>query len=948
MNVPGRKMLVTVDDAAPAPPIPMQTTLRRSNHPRRRSSLPPLTARGNRKSRNHVRDQPASPEVISSLISSLASLSSPAGNHLPDISNVDASHSTPASPSGLKLPLRKSNRYGYVRGIDTLPKNTSGGFGMDYGAYTQVDNASEFRFFDDAATPPIVRTSRPPSGQSQLSKGQASEVSRSSSLKNFVRSGSRSSASKMTKDQQRISAIEDSTCEPTVARSPVAGGLAMVRDSWKGGRSHRTSTQSIAMEESREHEEEGEIGSKNGIKGGVIGLGLERVPDFEAGSPSSISRTHFAEDTISEEPVIARRLTPEIHRVSPSPSLSTAQSSPTIAASNLSPGGVAGPNVVPDRDSSLYETQNRKRSSQKIGSHVAPTLEEPADIESQEQQLEDDIDTDDEVTRRIRELKAQKRIRDHPPTPIKTDPAFREGRTISPTSSYPTPPADAPEGVSALASVQVARMIQLQEKRQFEDAGNASLSAMGSGKISGELATDESVANETSKGHELVKRVPSTNGRTRLVTQKRCSSYHQYISQSSSPSSVENRQISPASPSAKGQDASSFPRPSLILAEDRPSSAESIDDAIQAYLCSPRLSQKVRHPQTRRIISFSEVGDPEGFAVFCCVGMGLTRYVIAFYDELARTLGLRLIAPDRPGVGESEPYSNATESPLSWPAGAIYALATALRTPQHIRGRIHLLAPWIPASQMSDPGSLKSPPPAGSIPTAQRILRALPTPMLKVANSSFMSATSASITSNLPKSPRRSKRKSGAAASGRETPAPGRRDVTVPTTRRNSLLYPRPNGDIDNLIIRDVAYPSELSPEATIASNLAEKERQSIYDTHLTHAIWDAATRNANPALDLVVCLERRQNIGFRYVDITRGVVIHHGSKDTRVPVENIKWLGKAMRRCEVRILEGEGHGLMASAAVMGNVLMEIAKEWEDWTCLIQGKDFDTKKPTVS
>jgi hypothetical protein len=44
------------------------------------------------------------------------------------------------------------------------------------------------------------------------------------------------------------------------------------------------------------------------------------------------------------------------------------------------------------------------------------------------------------------------------------------------------------------------------------------------------------------------------------------------------------------------------------------------------------------------------------------------------------------------------------------------------------------------------------------------------------------------------------------------------------------------------------------------------------------------------------------------------------------------------MRRCEVRVLEGEGHGLMASATVMGNVLMEIAKEWEDWMTVVQGK----------
>ena len=49
------------------------------------------------------------------------------------------------------------------------------------------------------------------------------------------------------------------------------------------------------------------------------------------------------------------------------------------------------------------------------------------------------------------------------------------------------------------------------------------------------------------------------------------------------------------------------------------------------------------------------------------------------------------------------------------------------------------------------------------------------------------------------------------------------------------------------------------------------------------------------------------------------------------MPVENVRWLGRSMRRCEVRVLEGEGHGLMASAGVMGGVLMEISKEWEDW-----------------
>ena len=98
-----------------------------------------------------------------------------------------------------------------------------------------------------------------------------------------------------------------------------------------------------------------------------------------------------------------------------------------------------------------------------------------------------------------------------------------------------------------------------------------------------------------------------------------------------------------------------------------PSEADSIDEAIEDYLADPRLSQRVRDPRTGRVIVFSEVGDPAGSVVFCCVGMGTTRYLTTFYDELATTLKLRLITPDRPGIGDSEPYEDGTGTPLNWP-----------------------------------------------------------------------------------------------------------------------------------------------------------------------------------------------------------------------------------------------------------------------------------------
>ncbi len=164
-----------------------------------------------------------------------------------------------------------------------------------------------------------------------------------------------------------------------------------------------------------------------------------------------------------------------------------------------------------------------------------------------------------------------------------------------------------------------------------------------------------------------------------------------------------------------------------------------------------------------------------------------------------------------------------------------------------------------------------------------------------------------------------------------------------------STDYPKPSGvsGAERTAVTSLDLTSEAAVLAAAANTLAEKERQMIYDTRLTHAIWELATSGANPAVDLLVCLERRHTIGFRYVDITRAVVIHHGSKDTRVPVENVRWLGKMMRRCEVRVLEGEGHGLMASAGVMGGVLMEIAKEWEDWMRLVDQKAPNSMGRTV-
>jgi len=234
---------------------------------------------------------------------------------------------------------------------------------------------------------------------------------------------------------------------------------------------------------------------------------------------------------------------------------------------------------------------------------------------------------------------------------------------------------------------------------------------------------------------------------------------------------------------------------------------------------------------------------------------------------------------------------------------------------------------------MAPVGISQDSPPTQQLPRSQRFLRALPPSLLKVANSTFLSGTSASLQRSGPKNSSKARRKSSAPV---PVPAQSPRPSLKDDNRKSMMLMDQVLPNASSLTL-SATPANEKQQHARDELSLADRERQRAYDERLTFAIWDRATTNANPATDLIVCLETKQTIGFRYEDIIKPVVIHHGSKDTRVPVDNVRWLGKLMRRCEVRILEGEQHGLMASAQVMGNVLTEMASERLDWEAVVAG-----------
>ncbi|CAJ2513072.1 Uu.00g011910.m01.CDS01 [Anthostomella pinea] len=839
--------------AASAPPIPRQSQARQSSS--RKGVDPSMHLHIRDHDKDRVPLPPASPEVISSLITSLSVISKPANQHLDN-----QSLSIPSSPG-------------------------EGSFGVEYGAYLRggLDRLQEESIDLDelAASPPIIRTAKPPSGLSPLTAPKSPKSPHresSGGFKSLLRNPSRPSSKSSASSQDDTHSIGNLSIE---RGQPPTSELHRQRshDSWgkKLGRSQKGLMYMSSKEQLRASSTERKRPGATGGKSNSFN-GSSSKPD-----------PFLAETPINEEPTDGLLKVPD--------------RSPSFESSNFH-------RPIPNRESSLRKTgSNAKRSSHRSSRTCEAGLKNiiPEDAEH--------TPTDDLAVAKRRSAHRQtseadsRRRRDDILTadmasPARTSTSTRRSREPSYTHEKATEqPHDAygiEEGAPSPAIYQSRRQSSQSADRRM------------SGRRSGRTTPDPGDAIRLKRSSSRLKNL-------------------------STPEPRDHKE--PATPDP-------------TVGYERPMSADSVDDAVESYLCSPRLSQKIRHPQTGRVISFSEVGDAEGSAVFCCVGMGLTRYITAFYDELALTLKLRLITPDRPGVGDSEAYADGTATPLSWPddvyaicqalkitkfsilahsAGAIYALATALRMPQHIRGRIHLLAPWIPPSQMNVFGTSQTMPPTNAIPTSQRILRALPTPFLKAANSSFMTATSSSITSSLPKnSPRRTKRKAA---------ADNRRDITPSSEKENIALnkaapkLPQPEAteNMDQYRPAEGEFNAEAAILTAAADAMADKERQVTYDTRLTHAIWDLATTGANPAVDLLVCLERRHTIGFRYVDITRPVVIHHGSKDTRVPVDNVRWLGKTMRRCEVRVLEGEGHGLMASASVMGSVLMEISKEWEDW-----------------
>jgi len=556
----------------------------------------------------------------------------------------------------------------------------------------------------DAAEPPVVRTARPPSGFSKLTASKTARRDKAFLQNNFP-SAPTTSHSNLRPMQDKLAPLRD-----TKAEHRHGGFWASGRTSFEGWRSGSRPSSFIFT---ASHE-----GSKKGKEreGTITPLS----PVHSDGRPHNPLK-HLFYPPETPQRVSSRPSTRSSHPPEESPSTTAGPSRRAhhdqVTEENIQkhekfpqgddiPGRIHGHKVIPARNSSLrysFDMPREKRAVRKssrskikrspgdsslegnsrpqdafqdLGVAVLPRTKDPESLEKElkgetleSQKVVVGLDDDNEVFRRIRELKAAKeqRSRTSGEIPRTSSLAKPVDRTIL-SSSQMVPPitSRATRQLAAAAKIKAYMLVP-------PDADEDELDPPVPSFVRAEMPTEPSpfeFGNTTGYKPSLVNSHPPNiprNESSNSVLRQSPS-----VSRSSSPTTRSSHpKLSPMKDESSQRkelspkQSSVFNPPPLI--EERRQSTDSIQESVKAFLQASRLSQTVSHFEGKRKITFSEVGDPDGYVVFCCVGMGLTRYVMAFYDELATSLKLRLITPDRPGVGDSDPYPDSSKTPLSWP-----------------------------------------------------------------------------------------------------------------------------------------------------------------------------------------------------------------------------------------------------------------------------------------
>lgn len=272
-----------------------------------------------------------------------------------------------------------------------------------------------------------------------------------------------------------------------------------------------------------------------------------------------------------------------------------------------------------------------------------------------------------------------------------------------------------------------------------------------------------------------------------------------------------------------------------------------------------KLNQQIQLPDGRKL-GYDEHGAPDGKPVFYLHGAPSSRVEFFLFsdDALLRSLNVRLIAVDRPGLGLSDFHPNRRLLDFS---NDLLMLAAHLNV-EHFAvlayslGGIHGLA----------------------------CARAIPERLTKVGIVSGAALfTEAELMQN------------------------------VNEGTRKYLTLPRDNPFASRMFLGMMKVMIRFAPRlmtASAASNLPEPDRVMVADSNFqagfVHMLREAlrnGTRGAFHESLLAVT-----DFGFRLQEIQAPLLLWHGEADKNVPVAMARYVASAVPQCDARFYPDEGH----------------------------------------
>ncbi|GAA5863430.1 hypothetical protein JCM1840_007524 [Sporobolomyces johnsonii] len=199
--------------------------------------------------------------------------------------------------------------------------------------------------------------------------------------------------------------------------------------------------------------------------------------------------------------------------------------------------------------------------------------------------------------------------------------------------------------------------------------------------------------------------------------------------------------------------------------------------------------------------------------------------------------------------------------------------------------------------------------------------------------SSYFAASSLSRSNPPPASPSVDNSASTRTLASNGLPSP----ATPSPTRRQSLASfstPRSPSPSHAPVLPRASSSLSLRPTSPFPPSPSHNN-STLSASALTSGLLRAshAESLAGSTSDLLVLLERtsgKKGLGFEYKDVERPIKVWYGDKDDRISVGSVRWLEKEVAgRCDVEIVQGADHALMANHKVMFDVLESIANEWD-------------------